>query len=189
MLTGQLANAWATENAVAWIEKHHGPVKGQIYAVACAPYFGDYKEITARNDLTAEQLGEHLLGAAKRFSTPESKSAEAARRFHDLAKKHGIASVGYEGGSDLGQAPGRLRGPELVAYVNARTKTQWLPTTGQAVTEYLNWWFASGGREFFYYKDFSIYNKSGYWGLSNHPSNLDTPKYRAAAEAAGKHVR
>ncbi len=51
----------------------------------------------------------------------------------------------------------------------------------------MNWWFTSGGNEFFYFEDFSIYNRSGYWGLTNHPTNLDTPKFKAAAEAAKAH--
>jgi hypothetical protein len=56
------------------------------------------------------------------------------------------------------------------------------------VAEYLDWWFTSGGDEFFYYKDFSPYSRSGYFGLSNVPGKIDTPKYQAAIEAAKKHV-
>jgi hypothetical protein len=190
ILTGQLANPGATEDAVKWIEKHFGPVKQHIYAVSCAPYFGNNSAVADRNDITAQELADHLLKTAKRYSTPESKTAPAARRFTDLAKRKGIHGVAYEGGADLGQAPKKYQGKAQDAYVAERVKSQFLPTTGEAITEYLNWWFNSaGGDEFFYYKDFSIYNRSGIWGLSNEPGKLDTPKYKAAVDAAKKHVR
>jgi hypothetical protein len=187
VLTGQLAGARATEDAVAWLERHHAPVKGHVYAVACAPYFGNWGTIAERIDLTAQDLADHLLKTARHFSTPENKSAEAARRFHALAKRVGIRSIAYEGGVDLGQAPPKVKGNVQTSYINARVQSQQLPETGQAVATYLDWWFAAGGHEFFYFQDFSIYNRSGYWGLSNHPRKLDTPKYQAAAEAAKKH--
>lgn len=188
VLTGQLANPGATEDAVMWIDKHFGPAKDHIYGVACAPYFGTGGDVIKRIDLTAQDLADHLLETARRYSTPQSNTARAARRFHELADRAGVRSIAYEGGSDLGQAPPGVRGKILDSYVAARAQSQTLPTTGQAITEYLNWWFNAGGQEFFYYKDFSIYNKSGYWGLSNHPAHLDTPKYEAAAEAAKQHV-
>lgn len=184
VLTGQLANPGATEDAVKWIETHVGPAKEHLYGVASAPYFGDNSAVTERIDITADELAEHLMTTAKRYSTPESKTARGVKRFHDLAKRKGIRSIGYEGGADLGQAPHKVKGRVLASYIAARAQSQTLPRTGEAITEYLNWWFNSGGQEFFYYKDFSIYNKSGYWGLSNHPRKLDTPKFQAAAEAA-----
>jgi hypothetical protein len=188
VLTGQLANARATEDAVAWLERHHAPAKDHIYAVACAPYFGNYGTIAERIDLTAKDLADHLLTSAQRFSTPASTTAEAVKRFHAVARKAGVRSVAYEGGVDLGQAPQKVKGNVLTSYINARVQSQSLPETGRAVAEYLDWWFKSGGHEFFYFQDFSIYNRSGYWGLTNHPTQLDTPKYQAAAAAAKKYT-
>jgi hypothetical protein len=187
VLTGQLANPGATEDAIKWIETHFGPPRDHLYGVACAPYFGDNSAVTERIDITAEELAEHLMATARRYSTPQSKTAQGVRRFHELAQRKGIRSIGYEGGADLGQAPSKLKGKVLASYVAARSQCQVLPRTGEAIAEYLDWWFTSGGQEFFYYKDFSIYNRSGYWGLSNAPGKLDTPKYEAAMLAARKH--
>jgi hypothetical protein len=190
VLTGQLASPGATEDAVSWIEKHFGPAKNFVYGVACAPYFGSGGDIVNSPDATAEQLAEHLLETAQRYSTPQSKTAASAKRFHDLAKRKGIHSIAYEGGADLGQSiPGKMSKPAEQRFIAERAKAQFLPTTGQAVGEYLDWWFNSGGDEFWYYKDFSIYNKSGYFGLSNDPKKIDTPKYHAAIDAAKRHAQ
>jgi hypothetical protein len=188
VLTGQLAGARATEDAMNWLERQYAPAKDHIYAVACAPYFGTGGDVVNRIDLTPEQLADHLLNTAKRYSTPESKTAEGVRRYHEMARKAGVRSIAYEGGVDLGQAPPKIKGDVRKAYVNARVQSQFLPVTGAAITEYFNWWFTSGGQEFFYFQDFSIYNQSGYWGLSNDPTKLDTPKYQAAVDAAKKYA-
>ena len=187
VLTGNLAKAKNIEDAVEWVEAHYGPAKQHIYGVACAPYFGNNAAVANRLDIAPQELAAHLMATAQRYSTPESKTAAGVRQFHELAKAKGIRSIGYEGGVDLGSPGANVRGKALENYVAARTASQFLPETGAAVSEYLDWWFKSGGQEFFYYKDFSIYSKSGYWGLSNQPAKLDTPKYRAAMEAAKKH--
>jgi hypothetical protein len=187
ILTGNLADARGTEDGVEWIETHFGPAKQHIFGVACAPYFGNNAAVASRQDISPKEIADHLMATAKRYSTPESKTAAGVRQFHGLAKSKGIRSMAYEGGVDLGSPGAGVRGKALDAYIDARTASQLLPETGAAVTEYLDWWFKSGGQEFFYFKDFSIYSKSGYWGLSNHPNKLDTPKYQAAAEVAKKY--
>lgn len=187
ILTGQLANSTATADAMKWIETQYGPAKNFVYGVACAPYFGTGGNISERLDLTPQDLADHLLTTAKRYSTPESKTAAGVRKFHEIARKAGVHSIAYEGGVDLGQPSHKFKGKELEVYVNARISSQKLPTTGEALSEYFNWWFNSGGQEFFYFTDFSMYSRSGVWGLTNHPTNLDTPKYKAAAAAANAH--
>jgi hypothetical protein len=188
ILTGQLAGYGNTEDAVNWLEKNIGPLKDNVYGIASAPYFGNHT-LANNPTATAEQLAEHLLATAKKYSTPASPTAGAARKFHDLAKRKGVRSIAYEGGADLGQGPpGKMSAEMAKQFVLQRAQAQTLPTTGQAVAEYLDWWFASGGDEFFYYKDFSPYSRSGYFGLSNVPGKIDTPKYQAAIAAAKKHT-
>jgi hypothetical protein len=188
VLSGQVANPGATEDAVKWIETHHGPAKQFIYGVACAPYFGANPKVVERTDITAAELAQHLLETAERYATPKSETAAKTKRFHDLAARKGIRSLGYEGGVDLGQAPHKVRGKVLESYIAARAQSQSHPVTADALDAYFDWWFGGGGQAFFYYKDFSIYNRSGYWGLSNDPSKLDGPKYKAAAAAAEKYA-
>jgi hypothetical protein len=189
VLTGQLANPGATEEAVKWIESHHGDVKRHVYAVACAPVLRRLPRRPRGHRHAAGAVGRAPAGGGEALlARPESQTAVATRRFHDLGKRKGIRSIAYEGGADLGQAPHKVRDKVLASYVAARAAAQMHPITGEAVGEYLDWWFRSGGQEFFYYKDFSIYNRSGYWGLSNDPKRLDTPKYEAAAAAAQKYA-
>jgi hypothetical protein len=188
VLTGQLANPGATEDAVAWIERNHGPAKQFIYGVAPAQYFGNWAEKINRVDLTPQDLAEHLVKAAQHPAKAESKTGAAQRRFHDLAKKNGIRSMAYEGGVDLGHPPGKMSKEVLARFLAARTAAQFLPEAGEAVAAHLDWWFSTGGDEYFYYKDFSIYNKSGFFGLSNDPTKIDTPKYQAAIEAAKRYT-
>ena len=177
----------ATENALVWIGQHHGQPKDHLYGIATAPYFGNWGDKVNRTDVTAPQLAQHLLEAARNYNTPKSKTAASQRRFHDMARELKIRSMAYEGGADLGQAPGQMRKEDLPRFVAVRAASQALPLTGEAVAAHFDWWFNSGGQEYFYYKDFSIYNKSGYFGLSNDPTKTDTPKYKAAIAAAKKH--
>jgi hypothetical protein len=187
VLTGQVAGYANTEDAVNWVEKQYGPLKQYVYGIACAPYFGNWGPASSPT-ATADELADHLLEAAKKYSTPASPTATAAGKFHALAKSKGVHSLAYEGGVDLGGPPGKMDPKLAQHYVAVRAEAQTRPETGQAVSEYLDWWFNSGGDEFFYFDDFSPYARSGYWGLSNIPGKIDTPKYQAAIEAAKKHV-
>jgi hypothetical protein len=186
VLTGQVAGYANTEDAVKWVETQYGPLKDHVYGIACAPYFGNYGPATNVAS-TADELADHLLAAAKKYSTPASPTAAATAKFHALAKSHGVHSLAYEGGADLGGPPGKMDQKLAQRYVAVRAEAQTRPSTGQAITEYLEWWFNSGGDEFFYFNDFSPYARSGYWGLSNVPGKIDTPKYQAAIEVAKKH--
>jgi hypothetical protein len=186
VLSGQVAGYANTEDAVKWVEKQYGPLKDYVYGIACAPYFGNYGPATNVAS-TADELADHLLAAAKKYSTPASPTAAAAGKFHALAKSHGVHSLAYEGGADLGGPPGKMDQKLAQRYVAVRAEAQTRPSTGQAITEYLEWWFTSGGDEFFYFNDFSPYARSGYWGLSNIPGKIDTPKYQAAIAVAKKH--
>ena len=188
VLTGQLAVPDATEKAVEWVERHHGPAKQHLYGVASAMYFGNNGDKMGRSDVTGQELADHLCSAAGNWAKPGSKTGAAQRKFNELAKRAGIRTIAYEGGADLGQAPGKLRKHELSRFIAARVQCQSLAATGEALERHFEWWFSNGGQEYFYYKDFSIYNKSGYFGLSNNPTKIDTPKYKAAIAAAKKYV-
>jgi hypothetical protein len=188
VLTGQLANPDATIKAVEWIERHHGPSKKHLYGVASAMYFGNNGDKMGRVDVSAAELAEHLRSAAGNWAKPGSKTGASQRKFNELAKREGIRAIAYEGGADLGQAPGKIKKEDLPRFIAARAECQAHPATGEALKRHFDWWFSNGGQEYFYYKDFSIYNKSGYYGLSNDPAKIDTPKYKAAIAAAKKYV-
>lgn len=188
VLTGQLAVPDATVKAVEWIEHHHGPAKKHLYGVAPAMYFGNNGDKVASLEASAQALAEHLQSSAGNWSKPGSKTGAAYRKFHELAKRKSIRTIAYEGGADLGQAPGKIKKEDLKRFIAARAQCQAHPATGEALKRHFDWWFANGGQEYFYYKDFSIYNKSGYYGLSNDPTRIDTPKYKAAIAAAKKHT-
>ena len=187
VLAGQLANSAGTVDALDWVAEQYGEPKTVLYAIACAPYYGAGYGPAKEPDATAEQLAQHMLRAAKAFSGPSSKTAPGVKRFHAAAARYGIKSIAYEGGPDLGHAPGRLPADALKRWEAARAAAQRLPQAGQSVTEFYDWWFKLGGDVAFHFNDFSRFNKSGIFGLSDRPDRLDVPKFEAAAAAAARY--
>ncbi|MDQ3439851.1 MAG: hypothetical protein M3478_05820, partial [Planctomycetota bacterium] len=170
VLAGQHANPEILASGLRYIEAHYGPPRDFLYGIAIAPYFGDDdKAALKRPDLTVDDVTSMLLAQAEESADARAKSS------HDLARRYGLKSIAYEGGIDLGQHD---------VAIDAKTRAQFDPRTGDAVDKHLRTWFAGGGDEYLYFILVSRYTKYGYWGLTDDIRQLDVPKMRAAKRVA-----
>ena len=83
--------------------------------------------------------------------------------------------MAYEGGLDLAQSD-----------VNALVKMQANrdPRMGDIVRNELAQWYGCGNDLFMYFNLSSAWARHGFWGLTNDPADLSTPKYAAARTVA-----
>jgi hypothetical protein len=170
VLAGQHANPEILDVGLKYIETNVGKPSDVLYGIAIAPYFGnDDKAALKRNDLTVDDVCKLLIDQADESADARAKGA------HALAKRHGLKSIAYEGGIDLGQYDASL---------DAKTRAQFDPRAGEAVEKHLRAWFAGGGNEYAYFSHVSRYTKSGYWGLTADVRKLDVPKMQAAVRVA-----
>jgi hypothetical protein len=169
ILAGQLVNPRVVEEGLTYIQRYAGPPSEHLYGIAAAPYFGHDKTVVARDDLTVDDVCNLLL------SKTGSGNGKWVLQLHELAKKHGVKSVAYEGGVDLGQQ---------ATCVDIKAQAQFDPRAGEAVERYLRNWFESGGDIFLYFNHAGRYQKYGYWGLTDDVRKLDVPKFQAAARVA-----
>lgn len=187
VLTGQLANPRATEDALEWAAEQYGDPKAALYAVASAPYYGDGYGAAKDLDATAEQLGDHLLLAVRVRWDLSNKTTQSVKHFHATAARYGVKSLAYECGPDLGHPPGRIPAEAMKRWEAARAAAQRLPQAGQSVAAFYDWWFEMGGAEAFHFNDFSRFSRSGMFGLTDRPDELAVPKFEGAAAAAAKY--
>jgi hypothetical protein len=151
-----------------YIERYHGPVSDRIYAAAGAPYYGPTDATKANPAATVDQIIGELDA---RCEYPRTDLAA----FHTLAKTHGVKSIAYEGGVDLGQDETEIANKNASHY-DPRMKS---------ITErYLTSFFAGGGDEFVYYELAYKPNAHGHWGLSDSVLDLSQPKYQGAVQFA-----
>jgi hypothetical protein len=175
ILSGQLVNPKVLEESLEWIEHYAGgEVRDHIYGVAVAPYFGNKKDVLTRDGLTVDDVCSILL---ERVTGGNNRHVQA---LHALSRKYGVKSVAYEGGVDLGQ---------YTNAVDVKIQSQFDPRAGQAVEQYLNNWFDSGGDVLMYYNLCSRYSRHGYWGLTDEITRTRAPKNDAAARVARQRPR
>lgn len=146
----------------------------ELYGLAIAPYIGNgYSD-----SWNAYGFADHVERTVERWLLGDGETTTKTRRHRELCDNHGLKLTAYEGAVDFGQF-----GNE-----SAKAAAQELPALGRGCERYIDWWMKeSGGGEFFWYKDFSLWNRSGVWGLSNAPKKLDGPKFKAVARAAAKY--
>ncbi|MEA2711279.1 MAG: hypothetical protein QOF78_3880, partial [Phycisphaerales bacterium] len=163
-----------------YVAKYHGPPSQFFFAIAGAPYFSPGRDetdltgktwYTQRGDLTVDGICDRLLART------HVGGNENVKAFTALAKQHGLKHFAYEGGLDLQQYPNN---------VDVKIASQYDLRTGQAVEDYLDKFYASGGDAMFYFTLSSKYSKSGYWGLTEDVRDVLTPKYLAATRVAAK---
>lgn len=83
--------------------------------------------------------------------------------------------MAYEGGPDFHQTEASLPA-KFSANADARM--------GAHMDRMLRQWFGCGNGLFMHFTLSSGYDRHGYWGLTNDPRDLRTPKYEAVANAA-----
>jgi hypothetical protein len=160
VLASQIVNPYIVQSGLQFIEQTYGPPRQFLYAIAGAPYFNLGGQDSQTN-LTESQV----LSALTASMNQQSAFYPA---YIDLATYYGLRDLAYEGGPDT-------FGPNNVA---AKAAASLAPAMESLVISYLDQWFSDGGGLFnWYYGGASNYNTAfGTWGLTNDPTNLNTPK-------------
>ncbi len=195
----QAANSWVTEfhllECPLWRDDPRNPLQGtncatQLDAVAIAPYFGGYVgepgNETALTALTVlpdggvdALLTELTQGGVLPNSPPGGALAEARQWMHaqaDVAARHGMALLAYEGGQHLVGTGGLEHQPALTQLFRSVNRA---PAMLGLYTDYLSAWRDSGGTMLALYRSTGPANKWGSWGLSERLTQRAAPKRTA----------
>lgn len=188
----QFADRSIAEQVLKNIATYRGKPAAFLYGVAAAPYFYLDDSLSRSPGLDADKIHASLqrslehdvlpfLGAGVTQGTAFLKGKPYAGgdwerpSLKALADHYGIASVAYEGGPDFRQADMALPA-KFAASADARA--------GLEMEQFLAQWYGCGNGLYVHFTLTSSYGRYGYWGLTNEPRDLHTPKYRALSEAA-----
>jgi hypothetical protein len=164
---------------LAYVTEFHGPPSKFFYGAATAPYGSPGRDpldplgrrwLTERSDLTVDMVCSALLAKAPLHAATPGQVA-----CHELARKYGLVSLGYELGLDL-QA--------FKTCVDVKSASQYDPRAGQAFEAYLNRWFDAGGQQGCILQSHGGYGAGGYWGVKEDLAATTTPKLDAARRVA-----
>jgi hypothetical protein len=187
----QFVNPGIAEQVLKNIATYRGVPSSLIYGVATAPYFYLDETLAASPTATPAQIlqsleaslgteneaffaaGVHENGAFVR--KPYSGGNYTGASHKALADYYGIKSLAYEGGPDLRQSPANQ-----VAKLAASRDAQ----MGELVRREVTQWFGCGNDLFMHYSLSSSWDRYGYWGLTNDPTDLAGAKYQAARTVA-----
>ncbi|MCC2673516.1 MAG: Cellulose-binding domain protein [Ramlibacter sp.] len=188
----QFADRSKAEQVLKNIATYRGKPASFLYGVAGAPYFYLDEKLAQSPTLSAQAIHASLTQSLERevlpFFAPGITKSDTFRkgvpyRGEDwvapsqkaLADYYGIKSLAYEGGPDLRQADVALPA-KFAANADARM--------GAYMDRLLGQWFGCGNGLFVHFTLTSSYGRYGYWGLTNDPRDLRSPKYQAVAGAA-----
>ncbi len=195
----QAANSWVSEFHLLacpmWRDDPRNPNPGvscgaQLDAIAVAPYFGGYigepgnesalLALTGMPDGGVEAvLSELRHGGLLPNSPPGGALAQARQWMHaqaDVAARHGLALLGYEGGQHIAGTGGMEHRPELTKLFRAVNRA---PEMRQLYTDYLSDWRDSGGTMLALYRATGPANKWGSWGIRESLAQRVAPKRSA----------
>ena len=187
MIPTQSANSGVTQGLLRDPE-----VARRADALAIAPYMG----YNIGRGKTAE-LGEEMRGwSVERMLAhfEETGFAESLRHMRmnkELADRHGLRLIAYEGGQHM---VAFMRDPAAVKAVSALMHAcNRHPRMGELYTRYYDEWAAIGGDLFAVFSSIGLYSNHGAWGLAEfHDSTpADSPKLAATlkwAKARGQPV-
>lgn len=177
-----LAKNTDADNSLAWLARVRGPGAAAMFTggLAIAPYFGSSLPADGSwKTWSPQQFAQHALDSTARLDDPtQSGTARGIAAYQQTAKKHGLTVSAYEHGFDLNQGKDNLAN---------KVAAQRLPDVGKAVHDNTAWLLSKGGlRLAFYYKERSLWNESGVWGLENTAEKYDGPKYQGWVTAANE---
>jgi hypothetical protein len=183
----QFANPGIAEQVLKNIATYRGAPSSLLYGVATAPYFYLSEELAASSSATSAQILaslDHSLATENEpfFAAGIKVNGSFVRRAYTggsytgashkaLADYYGLKSLAYEGGPDLRQNPANPRN-KIAANRTA--------AMGAMVQREIAQWFGCGNDVFMHFSLSSAWDRYGYWGLTNDPTNLESPKYKAA---------
>jgi hypothetical protein len=187
----QFANPGIAEQVLKNIATYRGTPSSLLYGMATAPYFYLSADLagstTATPDqilqsldanLNAEELPFFAAGVKQQgvfVRTPYTGGNYTGASHKALADFYGLKSLAYEGGNDLGQS---------TANIPAKIAANRDPRMAAMVKSELAQWYGCGNDLFMYFSLSSAWDRYGYWGLTNDPSDLSSVKYVAARDVA-----
>jgi hypothetical protein len=151
----QSANDWTSATILSW-----RGVKDHCDVLAIAPYFGGSLGTPERANEVAEWSLDRLFSELR--TEIESDNLFAIERQSQLARRHGVKLVAYEGGQHLvghGGAENNARLTELFVAANRDRRM------GELYRRHLNVWWAAGGDLYALFSSMSEPSKWGSWGL------------------------
>ena len=164
VFASQVVQPYVTELGLAFIAAVYGPPNQYFYALAGAPYLnlGDRQR---HNDLSVDEV----------LQAMETSIRELSRINHlqqnvDLARRHGLRFMAYEGGIDT-FGPGSLP---------AKKAASLDPRIQRICERYLEQWYAVGGSLFMWFTAGAGNwdTQYGTWELTTDLAITDTPKIR-----------
>jgi hypothetical protein len=183
----QFANPGIAEQVLKNIATYRGVPSSLLYGVATAPYFYLSEQLAASPSATSTQILaslDHSLRTENEpfFAAGVKVNGTFVRRAYTggsytgashkaLADYYRLKSLAYEGGPDLRQNPANPR---------AKIAANRTAAMGAMVQREISQWFGCGNDVFMHFSLSSAWDRYGYWGLTNDPTNLESPKYKAA---------
>ncbi len=150
-----------------WLRRTYGPPQQYLYAIAGAPYFNSQG--------AGPSASPQQILAAMAASSDASRATR--QQLSQLAAEFGLRHFCYEGGPDSGGGSATKVGNRIRAHRDAAMQ-------GLVTRDLAHNWYPLGGSLFMYFTLTSSYGRHGMWGATDDVTNLDTPKYRALAQAA-----
>lgn len=166
VLCMQCGQTMTIRQPLEFLDAVYGSPSNYLYAIGCAPYFGNPMEWNSRTDLTVDEI----LGAM-----PASLGATmaAAKDFSVWAHWYNLKFMTYEGGPSLTGAP------SLAAKIAANHD----PRIADIVRSFCDQFNQIGGDYLVYYTSVSGDGQFGMFGLTDNVNNLSTPKYQTLLQS------
>lgn len=188
VLAWQSGNTWWMERIILPYQDAHK----QADALAIAPYIGmnvpqQGKELTA--DVVAGWSVDRVLDHLEKESLPSS--IRAIRATKEVADKHGLTLLAYEGGQHMVGVGGGENNQDMTRLFQAANAH---PRLGRIYREYYDAWTAAGGDLFCYFSSVGRWSKWGSWGIMQYYDDdpAKSPKFMATmrwAKQRGQDVR
>lgn len=185
----QFASPGIAELVLKNIATYRGQPSASLYGIATAPYFYLSEQLAASASASKDQIlnslqsslrteNEPLFAAGIRENgnfvrKPYRGGTNTGASHKALADYYGLKSLAYEGGPDLRQNSANPAN-KIAANRDARM--------GALVESEISQWIGCGNDLFMHFSLSSSWDQYGYWGLTNDPTELDSPKYAAARE-------
>jgi hypothetical protein len=173
----QFVNSGIAEQVLKNMATYRGKPSTLLYGVAGAPYFTITPELATSTTATSDQILNALQTSLEQNFLPAFKTGTYSggdwtwSTHKALADYYGIKHLAYEGGPDLLQS-----GNNALVKMQANRATR----MGDLVKSQLAQWYGCGNDLFVYFNLTSSWDQHGYWGLTNNPGDLNSPKYAAA---------
>lgn len=179
VLPTQAANPYVSERVLEFREAWR-----HADALAIAPYVSLNLPRQGRGLTTSEVAGwsvEQVLDHVESKSLPQA--VEWIRRQKEVADRHGLLLVAYEGGQHLVGVGGGENDEKVTALLQAANAH---PRMGDIYRRYYEAWTEAGGDLFCHFSSVGRWSKWGSWGILQHQDDDPerSPKYRSTMEWA-----